>query len=347
MRVLLLLLLITTSVVAQTAPEELFVDARHLPSPVLNALDPGATAIERIAVAMQLERLFGVADDPAARVQLTVGNHRWVGRFERLDHHLSGFRSWVGDIEGIEDSHVVFTERDGVVSGLCPRIPNLSNPNVPYSGLPTGTFGQNNALSITYAAPTVANWRHGENILMPPAAPTGLRSQTVRTLAFGAWDAAANAFSYTLQIGRSPGAADMFNAPLGLVRSVAGMIPPGQYYWRVLASNTAGSSPPSSEAQFSVGACSAPGAPHGLTFSVSGAVVALNWSAPSTGGPVTGYVLEAGSAAGLADLFSGPTGSASPGLVTAAPSGVYFVRVRARNGCGVGGPSNEQVIAVP
>jgi hypothetical protein len=71
------------------------------------------------------------------------------------------------------------------------------------------------------------------------------------------------------------------------------------------------------------------------------------WNAPTSGGPIDGYIIEAGSGTGLADLYNGPSGSAQPGGVTAAPSGTYFVRIRARNSCGISSPSNEQVIVVP
>ncbi len=41
-----------------------------------------------------------------------------MARFERVDSDITGFRSWVGAIDGIEHSHVVITERPGIVSGL-------------------------------------------------------------------------------------------------------------------------------------------------------------------------------------------------------------------------------------
>src|SRR6185295_9274567 len=45
-----------------------------------------------------------------------------------------------------------------------------------------------------------------------------------------------------------------------------------------------------------------PSAPIGLAATVSGATVVLTWLAPATGGAPTSYVLQAGSASGLADL---------------------------------------------
>jgi hypothetical protein len=227
----------------------------------------------------------------------------------------------------------------------CPRIPNFSNPSVIHKGGPTGTAAQNNATSINNAASTIANWRQG-GVLAPPAAPTGLRSQVSGSLASGAWNPSANATSYRLQVGSVPGASNLFNASLGNTTTISGHVPPGQYFWRLIASNSAGNSPPSAEAQFTVGGCTLPGAPHGFTFSVSGRIVTLNWSAPSSGSPISGYIVEAGSASGLSNLYNGPTGSAMPAAVTPAPPGTYFVRLRARNACGISGPSNERIITV-
>jgi hypothetical protein len=75
--------------------------------------------------------------------------------------------------------------------------------------------------------------------------------------------------------------------------------------------------------------------------------VALNWTAPATGGTPSQYVIEAGSASGLSNLATLPTGSTALGLTTAAPPGTFYVRVRAQNACGLSVPSNEQVIVVP
>jgi hypothetical protein len=98
-----------------------------------------------------------------------------------------------------------------------------------------------------------------------------------------------------------------------------------------------------------VGACplpQAPGVPTNLTVSVVDSTVTLNWSAPSTGGQATSYVLEAGRTPGSSNLAVFDTGNGSTSF-TAAPvaPGTYFVRVKARNAAGTSAASNE-VIAV-
>ena len=87
----------------------------------------------------------------------------------------------------------------------------------------------------------------------------------------------------------------------------------------------------------------APVAPVDLTVSVSGRVVTLRWTASVE---AVDYVLEAGSVPGASNLFHASIGS-SPGLTIAAPPGIYYVRVRARNDGGVSPPSAEVVVDVP
>ena len=58
------------------------------------------------------------------------------------------------------------------------------------------------------------------------------------------------------------------------------------------------------------------------------------------------YVLEAGSASGLANLARFDTGAPVIGLSLGAPPGQFYVRLRARDGCGLSRPSNEIVVTV-
>lgn len=83
-------------------------------------------------------------------------------------------------------------------------------------------------------------------------------------------------------------------------------------------------------------------APPALSSSVAGSVVTLAWT-PSQG--AQDYIVEAGSAPGLNDLYNAAVGVAS--LTTAAPPGRYYVRVRARSAFGASAASNEVVVDVP
>jgi hypothetical protein len=229
----------------------------------------------------------------------------------------------------------------------CPRVPIFSNPGIWQNGGPAGSSVQHNARSLSEAAPFVANFRRSANAgtVAPPGPPSGLSTVVDGNYVTVSWSAAQGgpATGFVLQVGSSPGSSNVFNASVGNVTSAAGTVPAGTYFWRVLAISSTGQSPPSAEAQFAVG-CGVPSVPVNFNFAVAGQIVTLNWS-PSAGGAST-YVIEAGSSPSLANLLASDVGPQTS-LVTAAPSGTYYVRVRARNACGLSAPSNEQTIVVP
>lgn len=73
---------------------------------------------------------------------------------------------------------------------------------------------------------------------------------------------------------------------------------------------------------------------------VAGNQVTLRWVAPGAGPTPTGYVLEGGLAPGET-IASLPTGGTSPILTFTAPTGAFFVRLRAQAGAALSDPSNE------
>lgn len=95
------------------------------------------------------------------------------------------------------------------------------------------------------------------------------------------------------------------------------------------------------------GAINPPGTPVGLAATVTGRTVVLNWTPPATGGAPTSYLVQAGSASGLADLVSANTESPLPTLTaTLVPAGTYVFRVLARNASGTSAASNEISVKV-
>ncbi len=152
---------------------------------------------------------------------------------------------------------------------------------------------------------------------------------------------------YTLLAGTGPGLSNIAAVALpGTPTAIAGAVSAGTYFARVTASNACGTSGPSGEVFFTIGAVAAlPAAPTNLTSSVTGSTLTLSWTAPA--GPVTGYVLEAGSALGLANIGAATIGAGTSFVIPGVPAGVYYVRVRAVTSAGSGAPSSDVVVVVP
>jgi fibronectin type III domain protein len=184
-----------------------------------------------------------------------------------------------------------------------------------------------------------------------PGAPQTLTASATGSSVLLTWGAPSDGgapTSYSVEAGSGPGSSNLANFPTGntALSFVAGGVPDGTYYVRVRASNALGVSPPSNEATLVVGCTSAPGAPAGLTIVTnSGGAVALAWQAAPGG--ATSYIIEAGTATGLANLLALDLGSANLGLAASGVgAGTYFVRVRGLNRCGAGPASNEVVLVV-
>ena len=94
-------------------------------------------------------------------------------------------------------------------------------------------------------------------------------------------------------------------------------------------------------------AAAAVAAPGNLVATAVGGSVTLTWTAPGSGDPVTSYVIEAGAAAGLANLANFQTGNtATTYSASGVAAGTYYVRVRAVSGSSVSAASNEAILVV-
>jgi hypothetical protein len=104
---------------------------------------------------------------------------------------------------------------------------------------------------------------------------------------------------------------------------------------------------PMPKASVNTAGATAPGAPTNLQVTVTGQTVILTWNAPTTGDPVTTYVLDAGAAPGLDNLLrQSPLGAGTAFTAIGVAAGTYYVRIRARNDAGTSGPSNEITVTV-
>ena len=146
---------------------------------------------------------------------------------------------------------------------------------------------------------------------------------------------------YVIEAGSASGLSDVAVMAVGNQSSYQAAVPPGTYYVRVRAINELGVGDPSAEVVLQHGA--GPGAPAALTDTGGGPIVRLSWHAPTTGELPGSYVIEAGSAPGLADLAVLRAGSATS-FTTTAPAGTYYVRVRAVASNGVAGDASNEVV---
>ena len=178
----------------------------------------------------------------------------------------------------------------------------------------------------------------------PPTALVATVSGRTVSLQWTPPAAGAAPTGYRLEAGASAGAANIGTFSSGTTPSIGvADVPDGTYFVRVRALRNDVVGPPSNEVQVIVAACPLPAAPGGLQRVGSGNTVVLTWTAAAG---ATSYVVEAGSSQGAANLASFNTGGAIS-ITTGAPNGVYYVRVRGLNGCGLSPPTNELVVMVP
>ena len=149
--------------------------------------------------------------------------------------------------------------------------------------------------------------------------------------------------SYTVVAGSTPGASNIAQVPVGTATSLTAVVPSGRYFVRVRAVGPCGGAE-SNEVELIVGLPQLPGAPGNLVHQVTGRTVSLSWQAAA--GTVDGYVLEAGSQPGSANLAVVSLGNVLSFTATDVPPGTYYVRVRASNITGQGPPSAERTVVV-
>ena len=188
----------------------------------------------------------------------------------------------------------------------------------------------------------------GGGCITPPDPPTNLTGSVSGNTVLLLWEVPVRgcaATSYVVQAGSAPGLSNLAVANVGATTTLTASAPPGTYYVRVLALNAFGGSVASNEIIITVGnPCQAPASPPLMvTAQQSGNNVSINWFSP--GGAVTGYVVEAGSAPGAANLLSTMTAGTNY-VWSNAPAGTVYIRVRAMNSCGPGPASSDVAINV-
>lgn len=153
---------------------------------------------------------------------------------------------------------------------------------------------------------------------------------------------------YLLEAGTVAGLSNVAVIPVsGRAFSFEG-VPPGFYLLRVRSRVGGAVSTPTADVMINVGDVpSPPSSPQNVFHSRSGNTVTFSWTAPAVG-TATSYIIEAGTAPGLANITAFNTGTAATTFVVpGVPPGVYYVRVRSVNALGAGPVSNERTVLVP
>lgn len=182
--------------------------------------------------------------------------------------------------------------------------------------------------------------------LAPPPAPGTLTFLKGGSTVALRWGSALSASSYAIEAGQAPGSANLGAIPVRNTTTFTTPAPLGTYYVRVRAVNRCGVSGPSNEVAITLdGSTSLPVTPTGFVGGVNGRTVTFQWTPAVTGGLPAGYHVEAGVTPGgvIAVL---PT-AATQLVVPNAPSGTFYVRVRAVNAAGASAPTADITVTVP
>jgi hypothetical protein len=150
--------------------------------------------------------------------------------------------------------------------------------------------------------------------------------------------------------GSAPGLRDIaeLSLPPGTTALTADNVPAGVYYIRVRQIGATGLSDPPESVQLAIpAACAAPDPPPFLAVTRQAGGYLFTWELGPIGSPApTSWILHAGTAPGLSDLAVLPVGQRQF-FAPVPPSGTYYVRVVAGNGCGISGASNEVPLVIP
>jgi hypothetical protein len=218
-------------------------------------------------------------------------------------------------------------------------------------GVPPGTYYVRIRAVNAHGSSTASN----EVVLVVGATGVGLPDSPTGLTAFMAGDrititwtpalGGGPASSFVVEAGSTSGASNIASLEVPRASFTFSGVPPGFYFLRVRARNAAGVSAPSAEVMLVVGNAPAPPSSPTLSYTVSGSTVTFTWSAPAFG-PVTGYIIEAGSATGLANIAVAPIGNVLTQAFGGVPPGTYYVRIRAVNAQGASIASNERIVTV-
>lgn len=260
---------------------------------------------------------------------------------------LIGYRVYVGTHPGNYSRSfqlgtvTTFTYRDGIagtryyfaVSALAsgsvesPRSAEVSTVVAVSTGVSTGSTGPTPTTPV------------GDALILQAPVMAG-STVTLSWSPVGTLDVA----EYLLEAGSSSGLSNLYNGSVGTVTSLSATVGGGTYFVRVRARTSANTSAVSNEVSFSAGTggcTTAPQTPTGVSGTVVDGVAMISWTAASG---ATSYVVQAGSAPSLSDIFHGDVGDSH--LVSAVVESGFraHIRVVAVNACGQSAASSEIIV---
>lgn len=184
---------------------------------------------------------------------------------------------------------------------------------------------------------------------LPPTGFTATVAGNAVTLTWAPSAVGVPTAGYVLEAGSREGLADIGRLALGNVTQfAAGGIPAGTYWVRLRAITSVGPSAPTPDFAFTIGGsgCTSPPAPPaGPLVQITGSRVQFFWAA-GNGTPVTSFELQAGTSSRASNLARLNVGLTDQLDVPNVPPGNYYIRLAARNGCGVSATSAEALVTV-
>jgi fibronectin type 3 domain-containing protein len=258
--------------------------------------------------------------------------------------------SWTASSSGSPTSYSVWrgTASDGEATTAVGTT-NGSTTSFTDTGLTNGTtyyyfVTANNGVG---GSPTTNEVTAVPTTNQPPATPTGLTATAGNGSVTLNWATDAGATSYSIYRGTTSGGESATAVGTSTTTSFTntGLTNGTTYYYRITASNAAGTSGNSAEVSAKPAApTSPPPAPTGVSATAGNASVSLSWTASST---ATSYSIFRGTTSGGESATAVGTATGTSFTDTGLTNGTtYFYRITASNSAGASGNSAE-VSATP